>query len=59
MSKRTAARNLTLLENAAILNALEPIRKRGQTPSTAMKNWGKRPIRGGLTPFPDRLLVPR
>jgi len=35
---------------------LEPIRKRGQTPSSAMKNWGKRPIRGGLTPFPDRLL---
>jgi len=35
----------------------EPIRKRGQTPSSAMKNWGKRPIRGGLTPFPDRLYV--
>ena len=22
-----------------------------------MENWGKRPIRGGLTPFPDRLYV--
>jgi len=42
----------------AALADLEPIRKRGQTPSSAMKNWAKRPIRGGLTPFPDRLLLP-